>query len=303
MSASNRAVQKIKIVLNDMDKKFSDRLHEIYALELENVNNIKHFKEDKEHFIIEVGKFKLAAILINKRIKVVESEYNRIRDHKAELVDTAVWMEGVLQRCVTKDLKKFLKKEIKTEKEKLAKTMEDSHEIKEKILELTTRQDKARRDCDKMSMAAKIFGKVFRDIKAKSIASLVADLNNRLEAAEKLEHKIENATKENRKNELAGANTLVQKVRLKESELRTKDERKFIGMDLILCPEAHTHLSVAEIEEMQFDSDYNCNLSKVDLLRVSKLPDQVEIIYPKITYLKPMIVILYLSSLFIYHTR
>jgi len=37
-------------------------------------------------------------------------------------------------------------------------------------------------------------------------------------------------------------------------------------------------LSMTEIEEMKFDPDCNCELTKADLTRISKLPDQVSFI-------------------------
>lgn len=146
---------------------------------------------------------------------------------------------------------------------------------KEKMLAISIRQDKCRRDCDKLSMAAKIFGRTHKEIKDTPIRSLVDALSKKHADADKLENKRKIDTNLDKKSASLGAVTLVDKVRLKDSELRTKDERRFIGMDLILCPDAYMHLSMTEIEEMKFDPDYHCELTKADLLRISRLPDQV----------------------------
>jgi hypothetical protein len=45
-------------------------------------------------------------------------------------------------------------------------------------------------------------------------------------------------------------------------------------------PQEYSHLSVAEIEEMHFDPDYNCELTKSDLETIAKLPDQINLALP-----------------------
>jgi hypothetical protein len=218
-------------------------------------------------------------IYFTNNFKLVEDEYKRIKHHKEEFVDTAVWMEGVLQRCVTKELKKFLKEEIKKEKVILDRDEKQITMLKEKVLDINIRQDKAQRDCDKMSMTSRIYTRVYNEIKAQPVAQLLDELNKKLNSADKLETKRLLDKNEDKKNSIAGAVTLVDKVRMKDSEIRTKDERKFVGMDIIMNPSLYMHLNVAEIEEMQFDPDSQCELSKADLERIAKLPDQVKILY------------------------
>jgi hypothetical protein len=77
-----------------------------------------------------------------------------------------------------------------------------------------------------------------------------------------------------------GARTLAEKVRVKDPELRTLDDKRFLGMDLIRAPHFYEHLSSTEIEEMHYDVNYQCTLSLPDLERIEKLPDQVALALP-----------------------
>ena len=54
---------------------------------------VKGFKEDREDAAVDVDKCKLEIININKRIKLVETEYELPRGHKEEFVDSAVWYQ------------------------------------------------------------------------------------------------------------------------------------------------------------------------------------------------------------------
>ena len=55
--------------------------------------------------------------LIIRRIDGLKRELKRIKDHKGETVDTDVWVEGVLQRMQTKELRGYLKSELQKEED------------------------------------------------------------------------------------------------------------------------------------------------------------------------------------------
>merc|ERR1711871_1169595 len=56
--------------------------------------------------------------------------------------------------------------------------------------------------------------------------------------------------------------------------------RRFVGYDIVMNPDKYTHLSVAEIEEMHFDPDYNTDLTAADLEKIKRLPDQINLALP-----------------------
>lgn len=150
---------------------------------------------------------------------------------------------------------------------------------REDILLCTIKQDKARRDCTKMSFAVKVFGKAFNNIQAKPVAQIVRESAENLSNAELAAERAaaDAAAHEGESHE---PQSQADKVRLKNPQLRSKDERLFIGMDVVMRPEAYAHLSIIEAEEMQFDPDYQCELSKSELDRLANLPEQVTLCFP-----------------------
>ena len=66
-----------------------------------------------------------------------------------------------------------------------------------------------------------------------------------------------------------------QSIRDKDPQIRSRDERRFIGIDIILNPQAYASLSITEAEEMQFDPDYQCELTKLKLQKIVHLPENI----------------------------
>jgi hypothetical protein len=77
-----------------------------------------------------------------------------------------------------------------------------------------------------------------------------------------------------------GPARLAAAARRKPMDARSKEDRRFIGMDLLLHPEEYASLGVAEGEEMQCDPDYQCALRREDLERIRKLPEPVSLAMP-----------------------
>ena len=70
LSASNRAVQKMKSTVADYDRKLSERMQEIYRMENAALTRIKEIKEEQFDLKVKVDKIKYDSIIIQKRIKV-----------------------------------------------------------------------------------------------------------------------------------------------------------------------------------------------------------------------------------------
>ena len=77
-----------------------------------------------------------------------------------------------------------------------------------------------------------------------------------------------------------GAESEADQLRMKAHELRTTEEKHYIAMDLVLNPEAYSHLTLSEIEQMRLDKDYHSDLSLTDLERIMKLPALVTLALP-----------------------
>ena len=95
------------------------------------------------------------------------------------------------------------------------------------------------RDGDRARSVADIFGRVFDRLKQVPIASVLKDLTLSLETAEKQVKstegkRIAEAVALESKEGLIDAVSLI---RSKEMELRTKDEKQLLGIDVVLHPE------------------------------------------------------------------
>eukprot|EP00981_Chlorochromonas_danica_P003055 scaffold607_cov160-Ochromonas_danica.AAC.28 len=275
-----RNVQLLKLASKERDRLMTVRLEELNKMETKLNDKLKEQKMVKESLLVQRDRLRVALLTHQKRVDVVEKEINRIRGHKGKLVDTDVWVEGVMQRCVTKELKNHLKVEL-AKAEKLKKDASGELEgIRHKIFEVTERIAQAKRDVDKVSSVTKILFKSFRKFSATPVLEIAKNFKKLKTKAEMLELQRSKTADIEKIFFDANSNSLVDKIRLKESEIRTKDERQFVGLDLILHPEEYIHLSAVEIEQMQFDSDYHCTLGKSDIERILKLPEAVNLALP-----------------------
>ena len=232
------------------------------------------------------SKLNLQHLTIEKRIHMLNREILRVTEHTGVLIDTDVWVEGVTQRCRKKDLLKHLHRELESSTEKAAVVKKEMDDIRHILLAGTESISKLKRDIDKLVHSSKIFHKALHLFKKTGVQTMVKNLSDLQEQATKTEQRkarerdIEKLVGRSTGDDKGSATTALDKVRMTDSDLRTKEERQFVAIDLVLYPEAYLHLSVAEAEQMQFDSDYSCPLSKVDIERIMKLPEQVNLALP-----------------------
>lgn len=275
-----RNVQLLKLASKERDRLMTVRLEELNKMEMRLNDKLKEQKMVKESLLVQRDRLRVAVLTHQKRVDVVEKEINRIRGHKGKLVDTDVWVEGVMQRCVTKELKNHLKVELAKAENSKKDASGELEGIRHKIFEVTERIAQAKRDVDKVSSVTKILFKSFRKFSATPVLEIAKNFKKLKTKAEMLELQRSKTADIEKIFIDAKSNSLVDKIRLKESEIRTKDERQFVGLDLILHPEEYIHLSTVEIEQMQFDSDYHCTLGKSDIERILKLPEAINLALP-----------------------
>lgn len=280
LSASNRRVQLLKIASRERDALMSHRIKEMHELEITLTKKVRALKMDREHIVVERDKFRIKDIVSQNRIDAINKELKRIKDHTSEFVDTDVWVEGVMQRVRNVDLKKYLNKELEIASQKKHENHQSILDLNEKLNLCSDQVALTRRDSDKIGMAAKSFMKTFQKYAAVTIADITKALSEQHDAAERMEDLRKN---EHDVNKLANAMKscdLVDKIKLKDPELRTRDERRYLGMDMVMHPEDYIHISILEAEQMQFDEDYQSDLTKSDLERIEKLPELVNLALP-----------------------
>ena len=280
LDAANRSAQLLKVALKERDELMSTRIKDLDRVQHFLAESIKKLKTEREVLVIEKDKIRLQEVATTRRMQIVEKELLRIKGHKGVNVDTDVWMEGVMQRCITKDLKKHLKQELKQCAEKFKSYHIKIENVRVNQFDITEKVAKLKRDCDKISAVKSLFFKAFQNFHASPIGQLLASVSEMHTQADLTEqrrlkeknHEIHFSSHDN--------NDIVEKIRYKESDLRSKEERKFVAIDLVLNPEAYLHVTVVEAEQMQFDDDYHCFFSKSDLTRIMNLPNQINLALP-----------------------
>jgi len=287
LSAANRSVQMLKMAIRERDEIMQGKIAVMQELEERLSTEARNLRSQKEHLIDQRNKAKVKLIMQLEKIKRIEAERKRIAAHKGELVDSDAWVEGVMQRMQTKDLKQAMKKAHKLEEEKAVAIRSEIAEFRDQIFAMEDRINATKRDADKVGVACRSFLRTYKKISAVTVVDVMKNLADQQEGAEKgeerrnIEARLQGLMDDAQANG-KGAGTLnpVEVVRLKDFDLRTKDERKFVGMDLILNPEAYLHVSMVEAEQMRFDDDYQCDLAKTDLTRIMNLPEQINLALP-----------------------
>jgi hypothetical protein len=247
----------------------------MHDLEIVLGKKIEKFRHEKDKLVAEKDKLRIKQMIIQKAEDGYVKELKRIKGHKMELVDTDVWIAGVLQRMHTKEFRVHLKTALKAERKKNEDVHAQLEKIRQEIIECTDRLNKLKRDCDKITVADVAFRKCYAHFTANAAEAQSQDLVNSQVAAMKVENRRTKDKDHEQMTIILNAQSLIDKVRVKTSELRTKQERQFVGIDIVIHPEAYAHISLIEAEQMQFDKDYQCNLAKSDLERIEKLPEQV----------------------------
>merc|ERR1711871_486512 len=89
-----------------------DRIAEMKYVESQKKEVASKIKRDREFLVAERDQLIIDKKMKDKRLLALRRELKRIEKHKGDLVDTDVWVAGVLQRARTKELIGFLDQEI-----------------------------------------------------------------------------------------------------------------------------------------------------------------------------------------------
>ena len=280
LDAANRSVQILKAAVQERESLMQEKIQQLEAFENRLSKGIRKFKLDLEHHVLNKDNFRSKRVYHAERVKNLMVERNRLKNHKAEFVDSDVLIPGLLQRCVTKDLKKHLKKEYDKEKAKVVEIDEAVAKVNAEIEITATKQERVIRDGAKISLALRVFHRVVAHVNKFSVTDVLSDLNSRTQAASRAEAKRASNFYTTDSMESLQTASPAQRVRTKDAELRTKEERKFIAIDMLLNPSEYESLTTTELEEMKFDPDYQIDLDVPDLERIMKLPEQIALALP-----------------------
>lgn len=187
LNCVRRSVQLLKITSRELDKLMMDKIRDLHSFESKFVKKISEIKMEKEHLVAEKDKLRVQKIMVEKRIADVDREMHRIQNHKGKLVDTDVWVEGVLQRMHTKELRQFLRSERGKAGAQLEKIVERLAEDRLEILNCTDRLGQTKRNCDRISMAARTFLETYQKFSAVPVSQIMKNMTEQQDSAEAIE--------------------------------------------------------------------------------------------------------------------
>jgi hypothetical protein len=193
------------------------------------------------------------------------------------MVDTQMWSEGILQRTGTKDLRNHLDEEIKISMSKGQALVKELEGHREAVLECSTKLERVKCDSDKISIAVRVMERTYEKACEFSIVALMKQSVQQQAEAEAIEKKKRDADEEIMDNSHLST---AEKVRRKNYDMRNKEERMFIAMDMVMNPEVYANISLIEAEQMSVDEDYQCELSQYDLERINNLPTSISLALP-----------------------
>ena len=221
-------------------------------------------------------------VAIHRRSAVLVKELKRLRLCNDAYVDTDVWTPGYMQRVQKKALTDSMSKEQEKIEVKLRQFDIDLEQNMTNSKDLQYAMKREGRACGRLGAAVKSFKDVIMRtrITDEAMDSIVKSM---IEAQWKAELMEERRMKEfdfKRAAAEIGAESEADQLRMKAHELRTTEEKHYIAMDLVLNPEAYSHLTLSEIEQMRLDKDYHTDLSLTDMERIMKLPALITLALP-----------------------
>ena len=169
----------LKIASDERTFLMYSHMERLNMVEREYTQAIRQTRHEKEFNMGRKDVLVHKANVSSKRVKALAEERVRIQHVEAEYVDTDVWVEGVLQRCKTKDLLDYLRMEHEREQEKLKGIEKEIEALRNKILDKSEKQQKMERDCYKVSQTGKIFRRSMSKIGSQLPADLAKELLSR----------------------------------------------------------------------------------------------------------------------------
>jgi len=215
------------------------------------------------------------------RLAKVDIEIGRVKGHTAEFVNSDLWNPGVLQRMSTADLKHSLNKEqlaLERRVRDLDRTLKQSErDLRASNRDLRALDGEAATVEDVMNAVVD----AHKEATGRSVMQELKDMIKEQERAAKLDE--ERAAEENLKNKAmkgTQGDCVAARVRHKKVSERSKDEKKWVALDVLINPIAYGHVSEQEAEEMKYDSDYAPTLPPEDIERILALPRVLQLALP-----------------------
>ena len=249
----NASAQRLKVLVKEKDERIIQYVGEMQAMENHMLRQIKTIKVEKQYMTTFKDKSMYQLQLKDKHILQLKKERARLRHHPGHFIDTTMWTEGVVYRTETVPFRKYLVEEISRQEDLRGALLEELEGHRLSVLACSMKFEKIKCEGDKLTIALKILKKTYALATRLTMVEMMREsLQLQAEAASKAEEQAREAAELAVLNSL-GCVTLADRVRKKDYESRTSEERRFIALELVLRPELYADVSLMDAEQMQFD--------------------------------------------------
>lgn len=273
---SNEMLEKMNELKNELDVII---LH-MLKLDSKLTAKTRKLKMEKEQLLSKRENVRFMQLISQQKLDLIKKEIERLKTHTHKYVDSSVIVTGLTQRSKTVELKKYLETVLHIEQNVLEKAKFDVEKLSIKILNQTDLILIGQRDNKKLFDVTKDLKAHLVRFNSQSSQDIATGHESSLKDCIAVVKRRNNNSQISKIASSLGIVDNISLIRIKDFELRTKDERVFIGFDIIMNPELYQHLTDIDREQMRFDKNYHSELSKSDLERILKLPSQISLVLP-----------------------
>jgi Ca2+-binding EF-hand superfamily protein len=214
------------------------------------------------------------------RLKRVRKEVAKLRVYKKKWIDSDVWNEGTFQRIHAAELLEALEEEEAELVEYRKVSKERVHALRKGLVDLGLLLGELCHDANVLRDQAKAMDKLHKRAVLKPIVreleERLAEQRERAAADEKEAHEMEIMAQ----LQEGGFFTNADQLRHKDHPFRTEDEKRWVGLDVLVNPLRYSHITETTAEQMKGDPLYHTPLTAGDVRRILILPPQLQLAAP-----------------------
>jgi hypothetical protein len=280
LESSNGSVQRVTVVMEQKEAELKLLATKVEGMLDKRTMTILTCRE-KETFSLTRKKTLANDLETNSiRLEIVLKEEERAAKWTEGLIDSSVYQGGILQRLRTKDLRQYLGTEKESLKEKIILDQDEVIELEGIVVELGKIMDIASEEASNLRQIQINIESVIQVLVTQSLKDNLEQMMS--DDQEDARKKLLEATEKEKEDKLIkqGFVTLASRVRHKSHDERSKDEKRWVALDVLINHEEYLHVSELEAEEMKYDEEYKTTLTAEDVQRLLVLPPFVQLALP-----------------------
>jgi Ca2+-binding EF-hand superfamily protein len=259
----------IYLLLKKVKRMFGDRTARIVMA--------RNDDNEKSQLAVALTKGITTALL---RLKRVRKELAKLRVYKKKWIDSDVWNEGTFQRIHAAELLESLEEEEGQLLEYRKNSKESVHALRKGLVDLGLLLGELCHEANVLRDQAKAMDKLHKRAVLKPIVveleERLAEQRERAAADEKEAHEMEIMAQ----LQDGGFFTNADQIRHKDHPFRDDDEKRWVGLDVLVNPLKYSHITETTAEQMKADPLYHTALTAGDVRRVLILPPQLQLAAP-----------------------